>query len=224
MFRDAPPTLVNALLRPFKSLLDTQTGINGEMVASTGAEDLGKQLADDKVQLGVFHGFEYAWASAKHPELKPLLVAVNPAPTLKVCVLVRKDGTIKKMLDLKDMHLAIPLYSREHCHLFVERNCLQAGLPIERFFKKVTTPQDMEDALDGVVDDKYQAAVVDAAVLANFAKRKPGRFGKLETMLESDAFLPAVVACNPSSFDEGNQKKFIDGLLSAAQTTKGQRL
>src|SRR5205823_4703159 len=109
---DAPASLVNALLKPFKSLLDTQTGINGQMVASESAEDLGKQLAQDKVQLGVFHGFEFAWASAKHPELKPLLVAVNPTPCMRVCVLVRKDGDVKKLMDLKDANLAIPLYSR----------------------------------------------------------------------------------------------------------------
>src|SRR6266851_1955800 len=74
IFRDAPAPLVNALMKPFKSLLDSQTGINGQMVAAESAEDLGKQLAEDKVQLGVFHGFEFAWATSKHPELKPLLV------------------------------------------------------------------------------------------------------------------------------------------------------
>jgi ABC-type phosphate/phosphonate transport system substrate-binding protein len=224
MFRDAPASLVTALLKPFKSLLDTQTGINGQMVAAESAEDLGKQLAEDKVQLGVFHGFEFAWASAKHPELKPLLVTVNPTSCMCVCVLVRKDGDVKEFMDLKDTNLAIPLYTREHCHLFVERRCLDAGLPIERFFKKVTTPPNMEDALDGVVDGTLQAAVVDAAVLANFAKRKPGRFAKLRPLLESDPFVPAVVACNPANFDEAVQKRFIEGLLNAAQTTKGQRL
>jgi ABC-type phosphate/phosphonate transport system substrate-binding protein len=224
MFRDAPASLVSALLKPFKSLLDTQTGINGQMVATGGAEDLGKQLAEDKVQLGVFHGFEFAWASSKHPELRPLLVAINPPSCMRVCVLVRKDGEVKELMDLKGTNLAIPLYSREHCHLFVERRCMEAGLPIDRFFKKVTTPPDMEEALDGVVDGVNGAAVVDAAVLANFAKRKPGRYAKLRTLMESDPFIPAVVACNPASFDEATQKRFIEGLLNAAQTTKGQRL
>src|SRR5262245_1354136 len=191
LFRDAPAPLVSALLKPFKSLLDTQTGINGQMVAAGDAEDLGKQLADDKVQLGVFHGFEFAWARLKHPELKPLIVTVAPPHCLCAKVVVLKGSSLTELADLKVKNLAIPVYTREHCHLFIERRCLAAGDPLQRFFDKVATPPNMEDALDGVIDGTYQAAVVDGAVLANYHQRKPGCFDKLKTLLESENFPPA---------------------------------
>ncbi|MFL5242629.1 MAG: phosphate/phosphite/phosphonate ABC transporter substrate-binding protein [Gemmataceae bacterium] len=224
MFRDAPAPLVSALMKPFKSLLDTQTGINGQMVAAGDAEDLGKQLADDKVQLGVFHGFEFAWAQLKHPELKALIITINPPSCCRVNVVIAKDDNCKVLADLKGKVVAIPMHTREHCHLFIERRCLDAGQPMQRFFEKVTTPADMEDALDGVVDGVYAAAVVDGGVLANYAKRKPGRANKLKTLIESEPFPPAVVACNPANLDEAVQKRFAEGLINAGETSKGQRL
>ena len=224
IFRDAPAPLVNALMKPFKSLLDSQTGINGQMVAAGDAEDLGKQLADDKVQLGVFHGFEFAWAHLKHPELKPLIITVNPSSCCRANVVILKDGAFKELADLKGKVLAIPINTREHCHLFIERRCLSAGQPMQRFFEKVTTPADMEDALDGVVDGLFGAAVVDGAVLENYAKRKPGRANKLKTLLQSEPFPPAVVACSPANLDEAIQKRFAEGMINAAESSKGQRL
>src|SRR5262245_28490762 len=144
LFRDAPAPLVSALLKPFKSLLDTQTGINGQMVAAGDAEDLGKQLADDKVQLGVFHGFEFAWARLKHPELKPLMIAVNQQRHLKACLLVRHDSDAVGIEDLKDKVLALPRGTREHSRLFLQRLCQANGKEPKQIFAQIATPSNME--------------------------------------------------------------------------------
>jgi ABC-type phosphate/phosphonate transport system substrate-binding protein len=221
---DGPAPLVSGLLKTFKSLLDAQTGINGQMVVADDAADLGKQLADDKVQLGVFHGFEFAWARLKHPDLKPLIVMVNSHHCLCAKLVVFKGSSFTKLADLKGKNLAIPVYTGEHCHLFIERRCVAAGDPLDRFFDKIATPPNMEDALDGVIDGIYQAAVVDGEVLANYGQRKPGRYGKLRTLLESEDFPPDVVACNPANLDEQIQKRFSQGLINAAQTSRGKHL
>jgi hypothetical protein len=42
--------------------------VSGELVPCGDADNLGRQLMDDKVQLGVFHGIEFAWARQKYPE------------------------------------------------------------------------------------------------------------------------------------------------------------
>jgi ABC-type phosphate/phosphonate transport system substrate-binding protein len=97
------------------------------------------------------------------------------------------------------------------------------GDPLQRFFDKVATPPNMEDALDGVIDGVYHAAVVDGAVLANYGKRKPGHYDKLRTLLESETFPLDVVACNPA-MDEQIQKRISQGLINAAQTPKGRLL
>lgn len=224
LFRDTPPIMVTALMKPFKSLLDSQTGIDGQMVATKGCEDLGKQLANDKVQLGVFHGFEFAWARISHPELKPLLICIYPPPCKQAILVVQKDGGVDTLEALKGKTLTIPMHTREHCHLFLERRCLALGKPTNKFFDKVTTPADLEDALDAVVDGTAQASLVDGGALANFAKRKPGRFAKLKTLLESEAFPSSVIACNPNNFDEAVQKRFTEGLINSTQTSSGQRL
>src|SRR5258708_3806866 len=80
VFRDTPAPKVDIMMKPLKSLLESQTGVNGDMVAGTDALSLGNQLADDKVQLAIFHGFEFAWVKEKHPDLKPLILCVCPSP------------------------------------------------------------------------------------------------------------------------------------------------
>src|SRR5262245_40557104 len=60
VFRDTPPSLINVLSKPLKVLMEAQTGMTGELQLSGDAETLAKQLKENKVQLGVFHGVEFA--------------------------------------------------------------------------------------------------------------------------------------------------------------------
>src|SRR5581483_4119811 len=74
LFRDVPETAVMAMMQPFATLMESQTGLTGQLIPAGDADDLGQQLANDKVQLGVFHGVEFAWARQKYPDLKPLVI------------------------------------------------------------------------------------------------------------------------------------------------------
>jgi len=221
VFRDTPAPMVNMMMKPLKSLLESQTGVNGDMVAGTDALSLGNQLADDKVQLAVFHGFEFAWVKQKHPDLKPLILCACPAPCSKANVIVLKDSTAKNVADLKGLKIALAPHTREHCHLFLERQCVE---PPCKFFGKVDRPENIEEALDDVVDGLVDATVVDGTSLQNYAERKPGRYAKLKTLIQSEAFPNGVVACNPANFNEEAQKKLRDGLINAVQTNKGKTL
>ena len=221
MFRDTPEPMVQVMVKPLKSLLETQTGLNGQMVTSVDAMTLGNQLADDKLQLGIFHGFEFAWVLQKHPELKPLIIAVNPPSCAKVSVIVRKECTAKEVADLKGKKLTVAQHTREHCHLFLDRKCPQCPA---KFFAEVSTPADFEDALDAIVDGTADATVIDGLCLDTYAQRKPGRFARLKTLVQSEPFPRAVVVCNPANFDEATQKRFLEGMLNATQTKKGQQL
>jgi ABC-type phosphate/phosphonate transport system substrate-binding protein len=221
MFRDTPEPMVQVMMKPLKSLLETQTGLNGQMVSSGDALSLGNQLADDKLQLGIFHGFEFAWVHQKHPELKPLIIAVNPPECAKVSVIVRKECTAKNLADLKGSKFTVAQHTREHCHLFLERKCTQCPA---KFFAEVATPADFEDALDAIVDGTSDATVIDGSCLETYAQRKPGRFARLKTLVQSEPFPWAVVVCNPANFDEATQKRFREGMLNATQTKKGQQL
>src|SRR5262249_39463881 len=83
LFRDTPESLLQWLSQPPKALMQAQTGLVGELQLRGDALNLGGLLNDKQVDLGVFHGFEYAWARQKYPNLKPLVIAVNHEQVLK---------------------------------------------------------------------------------------------------------------------------------------------
>src|SRR5258707_15412305 len=76
IFRDTPASLIGVLSRPLKALMESQTGVTGEIMLAGDAIALADKLKANKVQLGVFHGFEFAWARQHCPELKPLVGAI----------------------------------------------------------------------------------------------------------------------------------------------------
>jgi ABC-type phosphate/phosphonate transport system substrate-binding protein len=216
--------MVLVLMRPFGSLMQSQTGINGELVPVKTVDELGKQIAEDKIQLGVFHGFEFAWARQKHPELQPLMIAVNQNAHLKALVLVRDDCNAQTLGDLKGQKLALPARSREHCRLYLDHHCRQCDCEMKQLFDKITTPANYEEAMDDLVDDQVQVTIVDNVAMEAFKRRKPGRFAKLKVLHESEIFPAAVIAYRPGALDDGTVKKFRDGLLTAGQTPVGRQL
>jgi ABC-type phosphate/phosphonate transport system substrate-binding protein len=224
LFRDTPEPIMQIAMRPFKAILEAQTGVTGQIVAGGDAEDLAGQLKDDKVQLAVFHGVEFAWAREKQPTLKPLLIAVNHHRELHALLIVRKDAKAAGCDDLQGRAVALPRLSREHCLLFLERRCTPAGSTPEKKFSKVTTPSTAEDALDDVVDNEVQAAVIDAVDLEAYQKNKPGRAAKLKTLLKSETFPCAVIAYNPGALSDTMLQRFRDGMVDANNNEKGQAL
>jgi len=223
-FRDTPEPMLNLVMRPLKSLLESQTGLTGNMVAGGDACRLAGQLAEDKVQLAIFHGFEFAWARQKYPELKPLLLAVNPPSCALACVVIRRDWHISSPVDLKGKRLVLATRTREHCRLYLERRCCPCGIETKEFFSEIATTPDQEEALDGVLHGRADVTVVDGTALENYAERKPGCFAKLKTFMESEPFPWAVIACDPAHLDEATQKRFCEGMIKATETRKGKQL
>jgi ABC-type phosphate/phosphonate transport system substrate-binding protein len=224
LFRDMPDGMVNACMGPFRALMESQTGLRGDMVRGGDALELGAKLNGDKVHLAVFHGFEFAWAQKKFPALRPLMIAVNQQQLLYAHVLVRKDSAAASLADLKGKSLAMPAHTREHCRLFLGRTCQGWGKDAKAFFSGVVTPGSVEDALDDVVDGLVQAAVVDGVSLDCYKKRKPGRFAKLKEIQKSAAFPAAVVAYHQGAVDEATLERFQKGMLNANKTAFGRQL
>jgi ABC-type phosphate/phosphonate transport system substrate-binding protein len=224
LFRDTPEPLMQMVLRPFKSLLESQTGVTGQIVAGGDADSLGQQLKDDKVQLAVFHGVEFAWARVKTPTLKPLLIAVNQHRILHAFLVVRQDSKAACCGDLVGQSLAMPRLSREHCRLFLERRCCKPGGTPEDSFKPLVISVDPEEALDAVVDGAAKAAVVDEVELEAYRKLKPGRCAKLKKLLESERFPCAVVAYNEGRLPDSQLKVFRDGMIASKNNRRGKEL
>jgi ABC-type phosphate/phosphonate transport system substrate-binding protein len=224
LFRDTPEPVVQMMMKPFKSLVESQTGVTGQIVVAGDADNLGQQLKDDKVQLGIFHGVEFAWARAKNPTLKPLLIAVNQHRFLRALLVVRQDCKATCAADLQGQALAFPRLNKEHCRLYLERRCCKADTTPEKSFSPLTTTDDAEDALDAVVNGTAQAAIVDAVEFDAYKKRKPGCSAKLKMLQESEKFPCAVVAYNPGRLSEEQLKSFRDGMVGAKDNRRAKEL
>jgi ABC-type phosphate/phosphonate transport system substrate-binding protein len=224
LFHDTPEPVMQVLMRPFRSLLEVQTGMCGELVPAGDADNLSKRLKEDEVQFGVFHGVEFAWARQKFPRLQALVIAVNQQPFLCAHVVVRKDSPIATLADLKGQTVALARRAREHCRLYLERRCVPPGVAAEKHFARLATPLDGEDALDDLEGGTVQAAIVDATELAAYQQQHPTRAGKLRTLNQSEHFPCAVVAYYPGSVSDELIQRFRSGMIAAQKTARGKQL
>jgi ABC-type phosphate/phosphonate transport system substrate-binding protein len=225
LFRDMPDGVLDVMAKPFGILMAAQTGMVGRLVKTGDADDLGQRLHEQKTHLGVFHGYEFAWARQKYPELKPLVLAVNQRRHVKALLMVRADSDVTSFADLKGKTLDMPHGSWGHCHLFLEHRCHCAGhCPMEKHLGKVCAAANSEEALDEVVDGTVDATVVDSLVLDCYKRRKPGRFAELKVAVESELFPAGVVAYRPGALDEKTLGKFRESLLTTHKTMLGRQL
>jgi ABC-type phosphate/phosphonate transport system substrate-binding protein len=224
LFREVPKPLMAVVMQPFAALMQQQTGLTGQIIADGEYTNLSQDLANDKVHLGVFHGVEFAWARLKHPELKPLMIAVVQQPHLRAYLMVRSDNEANSLADLKGADLALSKGTREHCHLFLEKYCKKEGHEPKHFFGKITIPSNPEDALDKVFEEEVQATVVDNVALESYKRRKPGRFEQLQPMLISEVFPTGVVAYHPGAIDAETIRRFREGMSTANQSALGRQL
>jgi ABC-type phosphate/phosphonate transport system substrate-binding protein len=224
LFSDVPEPTVMAMMQPLGALMEAHTGVSGELVSCGDAENLGQQLTEDKVQLGVFHGIEFAWARQKHPELRPLVIAVNQQHHLRAHLIVRANGKIANLGDLQGKALAFPHASREHSQLFLRRRCQEFKKEPANFFAKITNPANAEDALDDLVDGAVQACVIDGVSFDCYKRRKPGRCQKLRILQSSEIFPAGVIAFRSGFLDEATLARVREGMININRTVAGKQL
>lgn len=224
LFRDTSESLMQIAMRPFKSLLEAQTGMSGQIVCGGDSEQLGLRLKEGHCHLGIFHGIEFAWAKAKYPKLRPLLLAVNKQPCLRAHLIVRADNTIKQLEDLKGRVIGVPSLSREHCWLFLERRCVPVEQTAEKFFSRISRPRDACYAIDDVIDGSAHAAVIDEVDLATYRKQFPEFADKVKSLIRSETFPCAVIAYYPGTLDETLLDQFRSGMLSAKDRRQARQM
>jgi len=224
-FHDIPPVVIGWASQSFSAVMRDTTGLNGKLVPGGDPSTVANNLVQNKVQLGVFHGFEFAWVQKKYPELAPLMLAVNTQAKVTAHVFVRKGNGIDKFADLKGKELVVPSKTKEHCHLYLERHCQgDASCGAKQFFGTVVASKNVETALDDLCHGKVDAVVIDAIGLEFYKDLKPGCFAKLKEVARSEAFMPPVIAYNPASLDAATLAKLREGLLRAHKTPMGDEL
>jgi ABC-type phosphate/phosphonate transport system substrate-binding protein len=217
-------TALQVAAAPFRVLLESGTGFKGRIVGSSDARTLARQLEEDKLQLGIFQGIEFAWARQVNPKLEPLVICVKQERTLKAYLIVRAAATYRKPAELRGTTLALPTGSLEHCTTFLRCQCLPDDSTAKRFYRKVLRTSDVEQALDDVLDGKAQAAVVDGLAWQSYRSSKPGCAKRLRVLLASETFPCAVIACQKGRFDAAEVKRFRERLIDARNNRLGRRL
>lgn len=219
--KELPRAKVDTANDALKKLILTETGFKSDLIVSGSLDKLEEEIKSGKLHLGIFQGYEFAWARQRNPELKTLALAVNEYPRLVVSVLARADSRATGLADLKGKVLAMPTVSLGHGKLFVDK---QAGASKpEDFFAKITAPETVEDALDDVVDGIAQVAIAERVALDAYKRRKPGRFAKLKEIQKSEVFPVPVLVYHEGKLDKETLRKFRDGVLNAHTKEDGKR-
>jgi ABC-type phosphate/phosphonate transport system substrate-binding protein len=224
LFRAMSQETIDTMMPTFQTLVRNQTGMEADMLKIDNVDELGKQLNDGKIRLGVFHGFEFAWVQQKYAELRPLVIAINRQRILHAYLVVRDDSKAANLADLKGKVLALPQKTREHCLLFLDRECQNMKSDAKDFFGKIVTHDSIEDALDDILRDKVQAALVDGVALELYEQVKPGCFARLKVLKKSVAFPANVVAYRQGAIAEATLAKFRSGMITANETERGKEL
>jgi ABC-type phosphate/phosphonate transport system substrate-binding protein len=211
-------------LETLKSFIKTETGFDNEIIPQKNWSALAEKLAGKEVELGVFQGYEFAWARAKYSSLQPLALAVNVYPYRFAYLVIRQDNTITDVRGLQGRAVALPNVGQAHLGIYLDHLTRSQGKTPEAFFSRVTTPTSIEDALDDVVDKVVDATVVDRVGLEAYKRRKPGRFSQLKALARSSAFPPPLVAYCNGALDQATLDRFQQGLLNASRKEAGQKL
>jgi ABC-type phosphate/phosphonate transport system substrate-binding protein len=224
LFRDVPKPLYEAVAPQIGKLMQKVMGVSGNVMLLSGGDEVRRDLDENKVQLGVFHGFEFAWAQSKNPELRPLVIAVKQNQKLNAQVIVASNSSIAKLEDLKDQPVAIAKGTPEHARLFLSRRTQRIGHRMDKFFGPRSSPNNVTAALDDVINGKAKATVVDGAAWESYTFNFPGKAAKLKPLLKSEDFPAGVIAYKQGALTEAEIKRYRDGLTAAHQCSDGMQL
>jgi ABC-type phosphate/phosphonate transport system substrate-binding protein len=214
-----------AALKKLRSFIKEETGLDNEIIDQKDWRQLAERMAKRKFQLGVFQGEEYAWARAKYPELQPLALTINVDRYPVAHVVTRRSNRARDFAGLKGASLVLPSDGQRFLRTFLEQQCKKtSGTTAARFFSQIKHQENIEDALDDVVDGVVQAAVADRASLMAYKRRKPGRFKQLKEVGHSQPFPPPIIAFYDKGLDQATRQRFLDGLLGARRKERGRSM
>jgi ABC-type phosphate/phosphonate transport system substrate-binding protein len=222
MFRDIPPAMVLAMSAPIRQMMTSQTGLTGTAELLPSAHALAAKMTAKEVQVGVFHGFEFAWISPSNPDIVPLVVSVPNGRNVRACVVVHKDSPARALTDLANESVLVPKGTKAHCLLYLDR--VRVGLPAATAAPAPNREKTVEDALNGVVLGDCPACLVDAAALTGYQSLQPGAYKHLRVLCESERFPPAVVAYRRGAVDEATAARIKAGLVTANQSASSRPL
>lgn len=223
LFKDVPKPLIQAAAIPFQKMIQKEIEMNGTLNIVPDYLALANDLNSGKIDIAVFHGFEYAWVK-HHLGFEPIVITNPSCGKVQACLVVNKNCKAKNVGQLKGACVAVPKGSKAHCQMFLdyirEKEKVRAGDCCPRPLKaEGLTP---EEVLDEVVSGTCEAALVDIASFQNYQSFKPGLGAQLKVMAESELLPSAVVVVRKGALTPAQVKKVRDGLLNCNKTSAGR--
>lgn len=224
-FHDMKPALIETVTEPFITTMRDAANVTGELAIGGDPFSVARQLQGDKLHLGVFHGFEYAWVRRQFPELRPLVIAVNADQAYRALVVVRKDSPAMNFADLKGKDIALPRRTKEPVRRFLDAEIKRAGANgSNEFFARQIDPVNLETALDELSQGKHPAVATDAQGLEFYTDLKPGVAARLRVLARSEPFAPLVIAYHPGGLSDANLAVVQDTLTKAHLSEAGREV
>lgn len=224
LFHNVTATQFQVMAATFQTVLESQTGLKGQLIEGGTYDEIRQKLADGSIQLGVVHGIEYAWMKLKQPDLEPMVLNMIDPNALRAVVLVSKNSPAKDLDDLRGQKLAMVKTAREDTRLFLKRLCRESGTSVEEFFSERTTPPTVEDMLDSLVDGKIDAGLLEQSGYMMFQRRKPARAAQLRVLEQSEHFPPSVIVYRRDKIDKNTIQSFRAGMGAAHESMLGGHL
>lgn len=224
MFRSRKTAAFAALRGPFSAVVESQTGLHYKLMLLPSVDEMRRQLADGTLELGLCHGFEFAWMKQAEPRIRPLMIVAPAHVPLKGFVVVTESSSAAALADLRGTKVAIPNGIHQTARLFAERQCHCANANSQDFFREISTPVNSETALHNLYEGNVQAAIVDTSGLKCFEERYPARFKRLRILIESAPFPMSVVAIRDGGIELSVLRQFQAGMLNAKSSIVGRQL
>jgi ABC-type phosphate/phosphonate transport system substrate-binding protein len=223
MFRDVPKLFIDMAAKPFQQVIQKEAELDATLAIEADYKALAQKLKAGKLDIAVFHGFEYAWVKDT-PELVPLVVAKPTCGKVQACLVVHVDCKAKGPEDLKGACVAVPRGSKAHCLMFLQhlrdQPQVQAG---DCCPAKCATPPYTDEVLDNVVGGKTEAAIVDISALETYQLSKPGLGKQLRVLAESELLPAAVIVYRKDALTAAEVAKTRAGLINCAKNKIGKQ-
>src|ERR1051325_683472 len=216
-FNDLPQSFVDLGGSIFMDSMKSITGLEGTLSSRDEAFEVARKLDKGELQLAVFHGHEFAWVQKKYPKLTPMVMAVNKYHDVRAYVIVHKNNPAKTLADLRGKKIEVPMMSKQHCLICLERQCTDNAQPnLKAFFGDIGRPTIVISAFNGVASGTANAVLIDTIGVEQYKENKGPTFEKhLRILYQSESFPPPVIVYKEGSLEPATFAKVRDGLLKA---------
>jgi ABC-type phosphate/phosphonate transport system substrate-binding protein len=219
MFKDVSPAMVKSAAIPFQKMLQKLAGLKGDVEMAPDYKELAQRLQNGKIDIAVFHGFEYSWVK-NTPGMTPLVVTVPECGKVQACLVIHANSKAVAPKNLKGACVAVPRGCKAHCEMFLER--LRADIPVEDCCPCKCGQLTSEEALFAVANEKQEAVLVDVSSLLTFRENWPAAAKNIKVLAQSEELPSAVIVYRQGALKPEAIASIRKGLIDCVKTPTGQ--